>query len=71
MAKHVVSVSLGSSERDHVAEVELFGEAVTIERRGTDGSVKEAIRLISSLDGKVDAFGLGGIDRYIYAGGRR
>lgn len=71
MAKHVVSVSLGSSERDHVAEVELFGEALTIERRGTDGDVNEAIRLIGALDGKVDAFGLGGIDRYIYAGGRR
>lgn len=71
MAKHVVSVSLGSSERDHIAEVELFGETITIERRGTDGDVKEAMRVISALDGKVDAFGLGGIDRYVYAGGRR
>ena len=67
MAKHVVSVSLGSSERDHVAEVELFGEAVTIERRGPTGGQRghSADQL---LDGKVDAFGLGGIDRYIYAG---
>lgn len=71
MAKHVISVSLGASARDHVAEVELLGETVRIERRGTDGDVKAAIRLITELDGRVDAFGLGGIDRYIWAGGRR
>lgn len=71
MAKRVLSVSLGSSARDHVAEVELFDELVTIERKGTDGDVKKAMALIAELDGKVDAFGLGGIDRYIYAGGRR
>lgn len=71
MAKHVVSVSLGSKKRDHVAEIEFLGERVRIERRGTDGDVEVAIRLIRELDGHVDAFGLGGIDRYIYAGGRR
>lgn len=71
MPKHVVSVSLGSSVRDHVAEVELLGEPVRIERQGTDGDVKRAIQLVKELDGQVDAFGLGGIDRYIYAGGRR
>lgn len=71
MAKRVISISLGSSARDHIAEVELFGESVRIERRGTDGDVREAVRLIKELDGQVDAFGLGGIDRYIYAGGRR
>lgn len=69
--KHVVSVSLGSRTRDHVAEVEVGGEVIRIERRGTDGDVKAAIRLIAELDGQVDAFGLGGIDRYVFAGGRR
>lgn len=71
MAKRVVSVSLGSSSRDHTVEIELFGEQVQVERLGTDGDVNAAIRLVSELDGKVDAFGLGGIDRYIFAGGRR
>ena len=66
MAKHVVSVSWGRAS-ETMLRVELFGEAVTIERRRTDGSVK-GHSLISSLDGKVDAFGLGGIDRHLCRG---
>lgn len=69
--KRVVSVSLGSSRRDHRVEVELAGESFEISRRGTDGDFKEAIRVIKELDGKVDAIGLGGIDVYIYAGKQR
>ncbi|AFV76518.1 hypothetical protein Theos_1490 [Thermus oshimai JL-2] len=71
MAKHVVSVSLGSSRRDALAEVELLGERVVLERRGTDGDMARAVALIRELDGKVDAIGLGGIDLYLWAGGRR
>ncbi|GAA6756611.1 hypothetical protein Thermus77420_20870 [Thermus thalpophilus] len=71
MAKRVVSVSLGSSRRDSVAEVELIGEKVVLERRGTDGDLKKAVALIRELDGQVDAIGLGGIDLYLVAGGRR
>ncbi|WP_337845064.1 quinate 5-dehydrogenase [Thermus sp.] len=71
MAKHVVSVSLGSSRRDARVEVELLGEKVVLERRGTDGDMARAIALIRELDGKVDAIGLGGIDLYLWAGGRR
>src|SRR5690606_16160319 len=63
--KRVVSVSIGSSERDHVAEVELLGQRVRVERIGTDGDVERAIRLIAELDGQVDAFGMGGIDLYV------
>lgn len=69
--KRVVSVSLGSSNRDHRVEVELAGESFEISRRGTNGDFKEAIRIIKELDGKVDAIGLGGIDVYIYAGKQR
>lgn len=69
--KRVVSVSIGSSERDHVAEIELLGEQVRVERIGTDGDIDKAIRLIGELDGEVDAFGMGGIDLYVWAGGRR
>jgi hypothetical protein len=71
VAKRVVSVSLGSSRRDSVAEVEVLGEKVVLERRGTDGDFQGAICLIRELDGKVDAIGLGGIDLYLVAGGRR
>ncbi|HHY33015.1 MAG TPA: quinate 5-dehydrogenase [Firmicutes bacterium] len=69
--KHVVSVSLGSSKRDHKATVILLGEEVVIERRGTDGDIRRAIDLIRSLDGKVDAFGMGGTDLWFYVGRRR
>lgn len=69
--KTIVSVSIGSSERDHVAELELQGQRVRVERRGTDGDVNKAIELIKQLDGKVDAFGMGGIDLYVWAGDRR
>lgn len=60
--KRVVSVSLGSSRRDMIAELELAGEAYRIERRGTGGSLEEAARLLRELDGRVDAIGLGGIN---------
>lgn len=69
--KRVVSVSLGSSSRDHAVQVEILGESFSVERIGTDGSMEKAIRLIKDLDGQVAAFGLGGIDLYIYAGSKR
>ncbi|NCD08888.1 MAG: quinate 5-dehydrogenase [Negativicutes bacterium] len=69
--KHVVSISLGSSSRDAVAQENFNGEIVHIERRGTDGDKAKAKRLFESYDGKVDAIGLGGTDLYIFAGGRR
>lgn len=69
--KRVVSVSLGSSSRDHAVETEFLGMPFRVERRGTDGDIERAIKLISELDGQVDAFGLGGIDLYLYAGPKR
>jgi hypothetical protein len=69
--KRVVSVSLGSSIRDHRAEVEVLGERFQVERIGTDGDLPKVIALIKELDGKVAAFGMGGIDLYLFAGSRR
>ncbi|MDF2501500.1 MAG: hypothetical protein K0Q77_2214 [Anaerosporomusa subterranea] len=69
--KRVVSISLGASKRDHCVEQDFNGQLIRIERMGTDGNIEKAIDLIRALDGKVDAFGLGGTDLYIYAGGRR
>lgn len=68
---HVVSVSLGSSTRDFIRTTEMLGHKVTWERRGTDGNMKIAADLISKLDGTVDAIGLGGIDLYLIAAGKR
>ena len=69
--KKVVSVSLGSSKRNHTVEVEILGEQLQISRIGTDGDLEKAKRLIRELDGQVDALGLGGIDLYLYAGNKR
>ncbi len=69
--RRIVSVSLGSSKRDHSFETEFMGEKFLIERIGTDGDWDKAIQLIKDLDGKVDAFGMGGIDLYVYIAGKR
>ena len=60
--KRAVSISIGSSQRDKAVEVELLGERVQIERIGTDGDMEKAALLYKELDGKVDAFGVGGAD---------
>ncbi len=68
--KEVVSVSIGSSKRDHEVEVVLFGEEFRIRREGTDGDMDRAVARFRELDGHVDAFGLGGIDLFLSAAGR-
>lgn len=60
--KNAISISIGSSKRDKTVEIELLGEQVKIERRGTDGDMQAATHLYEELDGKVDAFGVGGTD---------
>lgn len=69
--KRVVSISLGSSKRNHAVEIEMGGYLCRVERMGTDGDMSAMVRLITELDGKVDAFGLGGMDLYVFAGERR
>jgi len=69
--KRIVSVSLGSSSRDHHARATFMGEEFEISRVGTDGKLDAAIAMVRELDGKVDAIGLGGIDVYLYAGRTR
>ena len=69
--KHVVSVSLGSAARDTDQVVTVLGEQVHLERRGTQGDFEAARAMIASLDGKVDAIGLGGIDLFLPVGRRR
>jgi len=58
--KRAVSISLGSSKRDKAVEVELLGQKVSIERIGTNGDMEKAAHLYKEMDGKVDAFGVGG-----------
>jgi hypothetical protein len=63
--KRAVSISLGSSQRDKKVEITLKGEKILVERTGTDGDIEKATRLYTELDGKVDAFGVGGVDLYL------
>lgn len=60
--KRAVSISIGSSKRDKAVEIELLGVKVRIERIGTDGDLEQAAQHFKELDGKVDAFGVGGAD---------
>lgn len=60
--KRAVSISIGSSKRNKAVEVTLLGEKVSIERIGTDGDIEAAAQKYKELDGKVDAFGMGGGD---------
>ena len=69
--KEVVSVSLGSSTRNHRIRMHICGETVRIVRIGTDGDLRKAKNWIRRLDGRADAIGLGGIDRYLTVAGRR
>jgi hypothetical protein len=67
--KEVVSVSLGSSTRDHEVEIDLLGEEFRLRREGVDGDFQRAVARLSELDGRVDALSLGGIDLYLRAAG--
>jgi hypothetical protein len=63
--KHVVSISLGSSSRDKKAELKLGDQTILLERIGCDGDEHKARALLAEMDGKVDAFGIGGVELYI------
>jgi hypothetical protein len=69
--KKIVSVSLGSSKRDHHVNSKFLNIDFEISRIGTDGDLKKAIAILKELDGHVDAIGLGGIDIYLYSRTKR
>lgn len=49
----------------------MLGERFEITRVGMNGSLDRALAKLRTLDGTVDAIGLGGIDVYLYAGKQR
>lgn len=63
--KRAVGISLGSSSRDKSVRVNLNGQEILVERIGTDGDIEKARQMYLDLDGKVDAFGVGGVDLYL------
>ena len=69
--KKVLSISVGSSTRDHTTEAEFLGEHFWLSRQGTDGDFEKAIEMYREYDGKVDAFGVGGAEFYLLVNDRR
>lgn len=63
--KRAISISLGSSKRDKQVTLKFGNEEIRVERVGTDGDAEKARRMYLDLDGKVDAFGVGGVDLYL------
>ncbi len=69
--KKVLSVSLGSSTRDHTTEAEFLGEHFWLSRQGTDGDFARYLQMYREYDGQVDAFGVGGAEFYLWVKDRR
>jgi hypothetical protein len=69
--KKVLSISVGSSTRDHTTEAEFLGEHFWLSRQGTDGDFEKYIQMYREYDGKVDAFGVGGAEFYLLVNNRR
>lgn len=63
--KKIISISVGSSARDHTTRHTFLGQECEISRRGTNGDFQKAIELYKELDGKVDAFGAGGVEFFL------
>ena len=60
--KRTISISLGSSTRDKQVMIRFKNEEILLQRVGTDGDIARARQMYLELDGKVDAFGVGGVD---------
>jgi hypothetical protein len=69
--RQIVSISLGSSQRNWQVKISIADEEILVERIGTDGDFKKACHDIKQLDGKVNAICLGGMDRYLRVGNHR
>ena len=69
--KRIVSISVGSSARDHTTRHTFLGQECEISRRGTNGDFQKAIELYKELDGKVDAFGAGGVEFFLEVESKR
>jgi hypothetical protein len=69
--KKILSVSLGSASRDHTTRHVFLGEECELSRQGTNADFEKALAMYREYDGKVDAFGVGGLEFYLGVGKRR
>ena len=69
--KKILSISLGSASRDHSTVQEFLGEKCEISRKGYNADLEKVIEAYKEYDGKVDAFGVGGLEFFLGVGKRR
>jgi len=69
--KKILSISVGSSSRDHTTRHVFLGQECELSRQGTDGDFEKAVQRYADMDGKVDAFGVGGVEFYLRVGKKR
>ncbi len=69
--KKILSISVGSSSRDHTTRHVFLDQECELSRQGTDGDFNKAVQRYAELDGKVDAFGVGGVEFFLRVGKRR
>lgn len=69
--KKILSISVGSSSRDHTTRHVFLGQECELSRQGTDGDFEKAVQRYADMDGKVDAFGVGGVEFFLRVGSRR
>lgn len=69
--KKILSPSLGSSSRDHTVVHEFLGQKCELSRIGFNADLEKAIAAYKEYDGKVDAFGVGGLEFYLGVGDKR
>ena len=69
--KKILSISVGSASRDHTTVHTFLGQECELSRKGTDGDFDKAVQMYRDLDGKVDAFGVGGAEFFLQVASRR
>ena len=69
--KKIISISVGSSSRDHTTRHTFLGRECELSRQGTDGDFEKAVQWYRELDGKVDAFGAGGVEFFLQVANKR
>lgn len=69
--KKILSISVGSSSRDHTTRHVFLGQECELSRQGTDGDFEKAVQQYAEMDGKVDAFGVGGLEFFLRVADKR
>ena len=69
--KRILSISVGSSLRDHTTRHAFLGQECELSRQGTNGDFEKAVRQYAEMDGRVDAFGVGGLEFFLSVADKR